>query len=109
MSFSLDVVVDHPDGYSSTFEVVESHTYNLAPMWCRALRIKRTSDLKGRACADLDPQITLALDDITRNADSYRDLEPVNGWGDFDGFWEIFTKFALVVRRHPTGRVEWRG
>jgi len=109
MSFGLDVRVDHPDGYSSMFEVVDGHTYNLAPMWCKALGINSTSDLGGMKCADLSEGLKTALVDIARNRREYEALNPANGWGDYDGFREIFTRFAFTVWEHPTGVVEWNG
>jgi hypothetical protein len=109
MSFGLDIYVDHPDGYTSGFEVVSGHTYNLAPMWKRALHIDTTRDLDGKACAEVKPLILPAIADILEHEDDYRKMEPDNGWGDFDGFWEIFTRFARMVYQHPTGRIEWNG
>jgi hypothetical protein len=36
MSWGVDIVIDHADGYTTTVEVVSGHTYNLTPMWRKA-------------------------------------------------------------------------
>lgn len=109
MSFSLWITVEHPDGYRSTFEIVDGHTYNLTPMWRRALGIEKSSDLNDVPCSDLREKVFLAIEDIARNRSEYEALNPSNGWGDFDGFREIFWKFAEAVLAHPAGKVGWSG
>ena len=110
MSFGLDIVTNDIDGNEHWIEVVDGHTYNLAPMWQKALPfIARTSELDGRTCRDILADLDAGLLDATKNAAEYRKLNPDNGWGDYEGFYEIFTKFVQLCNQYPSGVVRWNG
>lgn len=110
MSWSAWIDVDHADGYSSNFEVVSSHTGNLSPMWRRAgVFTDGSRELQGKTTAELAPILLAGLVDAWTHEHDYRALEPDNGWGDFDGFVEILTKFARLCHQHPTGTISWSG
>ena len=107
MGFSLWVEVNHPDGYTSVFDVVDGQTYNLGSMW-RACGIvpadERMEWLQGQNCLDLQAKAMSALADYWANPRKYDALEPDNGWGDAEGWYERgLLPFALAVHRHPTG------
>jgi hypothetical protein len=36
-------------------------------------------------------------------------LDPPNGWGDYDGFLEILTRFTELCWQHPAGTLRWNG
>lgn len=110
MSWSLSIRVNHPDGYESYFDVVDGHTYNLTPMWCKTGLIESTTrELHDMTCAALLPALKDALWDVVSKADEYRELDPPNGWGDYDGFFRIFVRFCETVSKHPTGTLVWSG
>lgn len=110
MSFGLDIVTRDIDGNEHWIEVVDGHTYNLAPMWRKALPfINSTRDLDGRKCGDILPELDSGLLDAVRNSAEYRELNPSNGWGDYEGFWEIFTKFVSLCHKYPSGVIRWNG
>jgi hypothetical protein len=110
MSFGLDIVTHDVDGNEHWIEVVDGHTYNLSPMWRKALPfLESTSDLDGRTCAGLLNDLDAGLLDATKNSDAYRALNPDNGWGDYEGFYEIFTKFVRLCNQYPSGVVRWNG
>jgi hypothetical protein len=113
MSWGVDIIVDHPDGYSSAVEVVDGHTYNLTPMWCKALPSLladgTTSDLDGRTCGDIGEALALGCVDAILHRREYEHLDPENGWGDFAGFFEILTRLTTLCHEHPTGVLRWNG
>lgn len=110
MSFDLDIVTLDVDGNSVVHEVVCGHTYNLTPMWYKALPfLSSTRDLHGRTCASLYPDLTYGLHHIIDHTEEYRALNPDNGWGDFPGFFEIFVRFREMCGLYPSGSVEWSG
>jgi len=108
MSFGLDI--ETPDG--EWVEVVDGHTYNLSPMWRVALPEVidgSTSELEGWSCAALLPHLDRGLLDAVRNAKEYERLNPENGWGDYEGFFEIFARFVRLCHEYPSGVVHWNG
>jgi len=110
MSFGLDIVTEDVDGNEHWVEVVCGHTYNLSPMWRKALPfIESTRDLDGKKCADILTALDVGLLDATKNANAYRALNPDNGWGDYEGFYQIFTKFVSLCNQYPSGVVRWNG
>jgi hypothetical protein len=110
MSFGLDIETKDVDGNAVWIDVVDGHTYNLAPMWRKALpMIESTRDLDGRKCADLLTALDAGLLDATKNASAYEALDPTNGWGDYEGFYRIFTKFVRLCNQYPSGVVRWNG
>ena len=109
MSWGANIIVQHPDGYSTDIEVVNGHTYNLTPMWREAGACQVTRDFDGQNAGRLAPILTLALVEAIRHKAKFVALEPDNGWGDYDGFVQILTKFAQLCWEHPTGRVRWNG
>lgn len=110
MSFDLDIATTDIDGNRVVHEVVCGHTYNLAPMWYKALPfLTSTKDLDGMLCRDLHLLLTAGLVDIWENHAEYKALNPENGWGDFEGFVEIFARFTRMTLQYPSGKVEWSG
>jgi len=109
MSWGVDIEIDHEDGYTTTVEVVDGHTYNLSPMWRKAGIFESSSDLEGRNAGELAPVLAAGLLDAVRNRASYEELNPKNGWGDYEGFVRILTRFTELACAHPTGTIRWNG
>jgi hypothetical protein len=109
MSWGVDIQIDHADGYTTVIEVVDGHTYNLTPMWRKAGVFDTSRDLDGRSAGMLAPVLSAALIDAVRNRSAYEELNPANGWGDYDGFLEILTRFTQLAWEHPTGKLRWNG
>lgn len=110
MSWGVDIEVRHDDGYVTTIEVVDGHTYNLTPMWRRAGVVEgSTRDLDGRPTAEVAPIALAGLVDAWTHEAEYRELEPPNGWGDFEGFIEILTRLTALCYAHPKGVLRWNG
>lgn len=109
MSFGLDI--EKLDG--EWIEVVDGHTYNLAPMWRKALphviQGGSTSALSGWTCSTLQPHLDKGLLDVVKNRDQYEELNPESGWGDYEGFFEIYSRFVHLCSKHPTGITHWNG
>ena len=111
MSWGVDIEVDHEDGYTTIIEVVSGHTYNLTPMWRKAgLADERgTRALDGRSAATIAPMALAGLVDAWINEAAYRELDPANGWGDYEGFTEILTRLTRLCHKHPRGTLRWNG
>jgi len=106
----MDIEIAHPDGYVTTVEVVDGHTYNLTPMWRKAgIVVDGARELDGLNAGKIAPILTAGLIDALRHAVDYEALNPENGWGDYEGFIKILTKFTRLAWAHPTGTLRWNG
>jgi hypothetical protein len=110
VSWGVDIEITLDDGYVTIVEVVDGHTYNLTPMWRKAgIVTAGTSDLEGRSTAEMAPILQAGLADALSNEAAYRQLDPPNGWGDYDGFIEILTRLTRLCHSHPKGILRWNG
>lgn len=110
MSWGLDIVTKDADGNDLWVEIVSGHTGNLSPMWREALPFFQVSkDLDGLKCEDILLELQIGVADATLNEEKYRALNPSNGWGDYEGFYEILTKTFELCRKHPSGTLVWNG
>lgn len=109
MSWGVDIEIDHADGYTTSVEVVDGHTYNLTAMWAKAGVFDRSSDLQGRNAGQLAPILSAAVIHAIRHRVEYEALAPANGWGDYEGFLEILIRFCELTWAHPTGTLRWNG
>ena len=113
MSFSLWVTVKHAPPYKSDFDIVDGQTYNLVPMW-RACGLipedESTQWLEGKTCLEMQEAASEALLDYVKHPEKYEALDPENGWGNHQGFFDrgLFPFFKLV-HQHPTGVIHWSG
>lgn len=106
MSWGIDVEL--PSG--QMVEIVDGHTYNLTGMWKLAGVIEDgSSDLEGvRADVLADRAARGLMRAVSRPAD-FKALNPVNGWGDYEGFIEILTRTAIVCAENREGTIRWNG
>ena len=81
-------------------------TYNLSPM-LRAAGFPGWSEVVGN---DLDPLPTgkrvaevmaEVVSELRADPDKYRELNPPNGWGDYDGAVKTLSDCVAVLREHP--------
>lgn len=107
MSYDIDILTEDVDGNKFTVEVVSGHTWNLAPMWRKALPSIKSSvyELDGRKCLDVMGQIISGHGDALEKPDEYKALNPPNGWGDYKGFLEVYTRFMELCIKHPSGTI----
>lgn len=85
---------------STTFNL----TYNLSPMlW--AAGMPTWSEFIGMKAADAGPIWRAVADELRRDPDKYRQFNPPNGWGTYEGAVEVISALAAACERHPTATV----
>lgn len=104
MSYDIRIIVNHSDGYSSSFEV-GNMTYNVAPMVVEASGVS-FSWYDGISCAKALPLLRRTWQQMKRDPETYKRLEAWNGWGTYDQFMPYLTRLYAMVRLHPTGVIE---
>ncbi|GAB4974544.1 MULTISPECIES: hypothetical protein [Mycobacterium avium complex (MAC)] len=77
---SYDVMIRRPDTDEVVWEA--NMTSNLVPMWRRAGA--DLAEFAGRTTEDVLPNLDAAISAMRAEPDTYRILNPPNGWGDFE-------------------------
>ena len=110
MSWTLYIQVPDKDGEVHWLTPIDGMTYNLTPMWAKAIPfLEVTRDFDNKKCSDILEDLKIGLNDILDNSDEYRKLNPDNGWGDFDGFFERYVHLIRDVAQNPEGVCVWSG
>lgn len=74
---------------------VDGQTYNLLPMWRLAMPgLTFVQDLDGKFAYEVSTPALFGLVRAWRSPELFYRVEPANGWGDFDGWLEVYTGFV---------------
>jgi hypothetical protein len=103
VSYDIDITVEHPDGYSSSFDV-GNMTYNIAEMVRQACGVT-FSWFDGMSCEKALPLLRFCWLRMKRYPDFFRPFEASNGWGTYDQFMPYLTRFYVMARLHPAGQI----
>jgi hypothetical protein len=85
-----------------------NYTSNAAAMWHRAIGVLGLGDVidtLGQRAEHLIPELARAIDRMRDNPDDYRELEPENGWGDYEGALAFLEGIERACRNYPMARV----
>ena len=110
MSWGLYIEVPDKDLHDPYVHIVSGCTYNLTPMWAKAIPfLQVTQDFDGLEARHVLPDLLVGMSDIIQNMDAYKALNPDNGWGDFDGFFTVYTSVLKTCAEYPGGILRWNG
>lgn len=74
-------------------------TVNVAPMWRRAGL--DPNDMDGSLARDAAPKLRAAIHEMESEPEVYRQMNPANGWGDFDGLLPHMRMLLKAMEEHP--------
>lgn len=77
----------------------ENHTSNTAGMWDKAGATLR--DWEGITASNAEPMLTAAIAEMEANPDTYRAMEPSNGWGSYESCINFLKSIRDACREHP--------
>lgn len=105
---SYDIYLDINTG-SGNYATAKSWnlTYNYAPMFALYSRLstnglRTIADANAATAADIIDGMRL---DMEQYPNKYKEKEPSNGWGSYDGLLEWCREFVHEARQHPFCRV----
>lgn len=78
-------------------------TSNVAPMWQRAGI--DLADIDGQRAGDVHRPLCRAVAAMLADPDTYRAMDPVNGWGSYESCVEFLYRLALDFGAHPNAIV----
>ena len=101
---SADIWLEHGGDTVVVDDTTFNLTYNLTPMLCAA-GMPAWSEFIGMRAGDAGPIWQSVADELRRDPDRYKDLNPPNGWGDYDGAVEVISALAAACAKHPDATV----
>lgn len=75
-----------------------NYTSNVSPMFRLALGkggIKQLNDLSRKECIEL---LQDGIKDMEENPETYKKLNPENGWGDYEGALDVLVKILDALQ-----------
>jgi len=82
-------------------------TYNLADMYYKCIdKEKGFKKLDGMNCKEALSIINNAIQDMLNNADDYRELNPKNGWGSYEGLLKALQEMRNCCENNPDGIID---
>ena len=97
MSFDVSVRVDTGDGPRVVWE---GHlTYNLSPMMRAGGLVLR--ELDGLASLEALPVVSECVVAMMQSPGRFRELDPPNGWGNYDGLLGMLAEFDMALMAFP--------
>ena len=101
MSYSIHLQIDTGSGEAMTVVEVGSYTSNVGPMWCEALGGKLLREYKDAPCSEAAGPLAEAVKRMEADPDRYREMNPKNGWGDYEGALDFLRRLAEACAQHP--------
>jgi hypothetical protein len=85
---------------------IGNYTYNCSGMLYKALKKvsgKEISlnDMDGWKSAEVLENLIPAVAEMEANPDTYRKMNPENGWGDYDGWVSYLKSIIKACQEHP--------
>lgn len=101
---SLDFYITYPAPHTDDFNI----THNLAKMASEAgvyQCLWQPEENGFLTAADCIPILERGLRDLRARPEHFRQFEPENGWGTYDGFVSCVAEILESCHKHPEGEV----
>ena len=83
-------------------------TSNLQPMARECgvyLEMWEPKSLYAKQAKDVVDMLKIGLQRLKRNPRYYKSLEPKNGWGTYNGFVNVLSKYIIACEIYPKSRI----
>ena len=80
-------------------------TYNLSKIYYKCINGGLKS-LNEMSCKQALPILNKAIESMIEHEEEYKELEPSNGWGSYDGLLEEFRLLRETCENNPDGIIE---
>jgi len=85
---------------------VGNHTYNVYSMYLRAMGNGLTDLLNGKKCKDVIPILQEGIASMKDDPDTYKKMNPSNGWGTYETALEFLEKILDACEKHKDYKIE---
>lgn len=80
-------------------------TYNLSKIYYKCIEGGLKS-LNEMSCKDALPILNKAIENMIEHEEEYRELQPSNGWGTYDGLLAQLRDLRTCCENNPDGIIE---
>lgn len=92
------------DGYD------RNYTFNVSPMFFRALAGTEIAEaglrgLDGKLGSECAPLLTVMIERMEASPDAFKELNPPNGWGSYDGALHLLRELRRWCAEAPKARM----
>lgn len=103
MSLDLWLTVDTGGTEPATIDGFEwNYTHNVNPMWRRLFDDQSLGQfLEGKKVWQTEDALRRAVIQMALHMDTFRELNPPNGWGDADTAFEALLRVLEAAVKHP--------
>jgi hypothetical protein len=78
-----------------------NYTYNVAKMWYAVTDDEQMVQIEGMAAYEAAPKIQKAIEKLKADPETFRKMNPPNGWGDYDRFVEWLEEIRQACLKNP--------
>ncbi len=103
MSYDIYLTIDTGGPEHALVTDGWNYTSNCAPMWRQAGADLAT--FHARKAGDCLPVLDAAIAAMRADPDTFRKMDPPNGWGSYDSLLPQLEALAEDLRRHPNATV----
>ncbi len=103
MSYDIYLEIETGGAEPATVGREFNMTSNVAPMWRHAGA--NLAEFDGKTAGAMGPLLDAAIVRMMVNPDTYRAMDPPNGWGDYEGCLEFLRELRDEFNRHPNATV----
>lgn len=100
MSYDIYLEIDTGAEDLTTVVDIGNYTSNVSPMWTRALG-RPLFELHGMAAVEAVPLLDAGIASMQADPDGFRELNPANGWGRFEGALGYLEELRAGCVAHP--------
>lgn len=95
----VEIDISDRDGYD--FNI----THNVSKMWKKAGVFDALYESSGEQAGKYIDALERGLDDMRKNPEAYKELNPPNGWGDYSGALKFLEAWTSHCKRHPKAKI----
>jgi hypothetical protein len=107
MSLDLDLIVHVDTGYETEEIILWSRniTHNVSPMWTKAGMRYAMYESNGTTAEILIPFLDAGIRNMETDPVGFKQLNPENGWGSYEGALEFAKDFRDQCVKRPKATV----
>jgi hypothetical protein len=107
VSYDVSLEIDTGGPEDEWPDVVEigNYTSNVWLMWLTALGGMSLREYNHAPCSEAARPLAEAVKHMESDPDTYRAMNPPNGWGDYEGALDYLRRIAEACATHPKCRI----